>query len=237
MHGITQLRSGRRVVRCRRTFLVGVLVIAFYFGASVTSAWAGYSQDGRTTTVGNIDGGSVYINGDVFNQVSNNCALYSLLVADFSASHHVEVGLVRCTSAVIDGTCNSGYGFAEKWAGGNNYTCVQGLDFNNDTDYYAKIDRTGTNSMIGTINGASVTMSGFLTSDVIETRTWGESTGGSSCPTSPTRGLFYAWTKKVSGTWSTVPSPSIYHFASGMTSPCWGVGTYNSSLGSYDVAG
>jgi hypothetical protein len=93
--------------------------------------------------------------------------------------------------------------------------------------------------MIGTVDGATITQSGFLTSDSIDAWTWGEVTGGTTCPTSPSHGLFYAWTRKIGGTWSTVPSPNLYHFSGGgMPLPCWGVvSTYNSSLGSYDVAG
>lgn len=240
MLGTTELRIRRDARRRRRIVLVGAIVLALSLGTGVTSAWAGVAQDGRQTTVGTIDGASVYINGDSFNQPSGTCVVYSVLVSDSTSPRHVEVGLARCATGVaIDGTCSSGYSFAEKYVAPSTFICSQGLDFNNDTDYYAKIDRTGTNSMIGTVNGASVTQSGFLTSHSIDTWTWGEITGsGTACATSPSRGVFYAWTKKVSGTWSTVPSPNIYHASTGgMPSPCWGVGTYNSSLGQYDVAG
>lgn len=207
----------------------------------MTSAWAGVAQDGRRTTVATIDGASVYINGDSFNAPSGTCVLYSVLVYVYGSNpRHVETGLVRCTPQSLDmGSCTNGYSFAERYAGGNNYFCNQGPGFNNDTDYYAKIDRTGTNSMVGSINGASITQSGFVTSEPIDTWTWGEITAtGTACAISPARGVFYSWTKKVSGTWSTVPSPSIYHNSTGgRPSPCWGVGVYNSSLGPYDVAG
>jgi hypothetical protein len=210
-------------------------------GTGVTSAWAGVAQDGRATPVGTIDGPSVYIDGDSFSAPSGTCVLHSVLVADYGSNpRHVETGLVRCTAQSLDmGSCTNGYSFAERYAVGNNYFCTQGLDFNNDSDYYANIDRTGTNSMVGSINGAPITQSGFVTSDPIATWTWGEITGtGTACATSPARGNLYAWTKKVSGTWSTVPSPSIFHVSTGgRPSPCWGVGVYNSSLGQYDVAG
>lgn len=34
----------------------------------------------------------------------------------------------------------------KKYVAPDTFICSQGLDFNNDTDYYAKIDRTGINS-------------------------------------------------------------------------------------------
>lgn len=154
--------------------------------------------------------------------------LYGILIHDSEGTrHHIEVGLVRCDNASIDGTCPGGRAFAERY-NGNSYFCNPGADFNNDILYFGEVERSSGSdiSPTGTIWGTSITQTGFYTTDTTKAYAWGEVTGGGNCPTGNARGYFDGWERLLigNGGWDYVNNSEIYHYATGISSaPCWGV--------------
>ena len=216
---------------------VGLAIWLVVAGASLSPASAGLDQDGRYSDSSHVDGSYARLQGHSFNPSSGQCVLYSTLSYDATAGRQVESGIVRCSGATIDGTCPSGQVFVERY-NGSAYYCVPGYSFANKYQYDATTYRNGSTSttFTGHINGASLTQGGFGLSDNIHGYSWGEATGGSTCPSS-NFGSFYDWEKyDTSVGWTYVTNSHVYRYSSSMTgAPCWGTITSTDSMGGFDV--
>ncbi len=201
-------------------------------------ASAEVDQDGRRTASTAVDGTSAVIYGNGFSATASQCALYAVLVYDSEGTDHmVEAGLVRCNGASIDGTCDSGYSFVERY-NGSAYYCSPGLTFSNNTGYSASISRASSTSttMNGAIHGASNSQTSFGTADTTTAYAWGEATGGSTCP-SPSKGTFALWKRLNNAAgWSTIDGASLYRLNTGMSgAPCWDTVSGVSGTGGFYV--
>lgn len=228
--GASQRRRGRLLLQ------VCVFLGAFLIGSSITtSAFGQFQQDGRRTDATDVDGTSAYLRGDSFYAASGDCVLYAVLVYDATAGRMVQTGLVRCDGTSIDGTCEGGHRFAERF-NGSSYFCNPGGSFDNGDLIYAYIDRNGASSttMSGAIGSASNSQSGFGLNNNVRAYAWGESTSGgnATCPTGNAQGEFTLWDKyKNTSGWTTVSNASIFHGSDGVSGPCWTIGVQQSDGG------
>lgn len=209
-------------------------------GMLLTPAHAGYDQEGRLSGSSSVDGSYSRLAGNGFSANSGQCVIYAALSTSFNASgtglRQIQSGLTRCNNATIDGTCPDGQTFVERY-NGSSYYCTTGYSFTNNTQYDATTYRNSATSttFTGHINGVTLTQAGFVLSDDTNAITWGEVTGGTTCP-SPSRGTFYTWKKyDTSAGWTYVTGSSAYHNESGIpAAPCWAISATDSS-GGYDV--
>lgn len=210
-------------------------------GALVSPANAGYDQEGRTAGNHSVDGSYSRLQGNGFSANNHQCVIYSAISEDFTSNgtphRQLESGLVRCNNATIDGTCHNGYVFVERYDG-SYYHCKQGYSFSNKYQYDATTYRKSPTSTTfhGHVNGASLDQGGFNLSYTTVARTWGEASGGSTCP-APSRGTFHIWKKyDTSGGWTYVTGSSRYRNHSGIpAAPCWATISATNSSGGYDV--
>jgi hypothetical protein len=212
------------------------IVVAFGVGLTAVGAYGVTAQDGRLGSASNVDGTLANITGYGFGPpAANQCVLYSILIADVTATIQVEAGVLRCDGGGLDGgMCPGGHGFVEAYTPSTGYTCNPGTTFANGSANYAVISRNSSpvSRMDGNILGASHHASGLGTSDVIYAQAWAEATGNPSCPGGNPSGRFDAWNKLVSGSgWSIVSNSSEYH---GGASICWMVHNVGPA-GGFDV--
>jgi hypothetical protein len=162
-----------------------MLMVSWSF-ASPASA-TNYDQDGRKTGSSTVDGSYARVIGNSFNQTSNQCVIYSTLSYDSTAPRNMEAGLVRCHGGGLDnGKCPGVNTFVERF-NGTTYICTSGFSFTDGTAYDATTYRSSGTTFHGHINGAFDDQAGFGTSDHIQGYSWGEASGGSTCP-SPAHG-------------------------------------------------
>lgn len=214
------MRTIRKVV----TFLT-----CFGLGFGVSSAFA-LSQDGRVTGSFAVNGSAVNITGNSFGGQVGQCVLYSHLIYDATAPRQVEAGVVRCNNAAIDGTCNGGFGFTERFDG-SGYYCNQGNGFTNNVSYDTVISRDNSTQYSGGILGSSNVQSGFDASHHIYAYAWAEVTGAGGCPGGNHAGSFSGW-QRLTTSWGTVTGSNILH--GGASGPCWTVSGI--SGGSFNVS-
>lgn len=152
----------------------------------VSSSALAYVQGGRRTAVNStLNGSSMGITAmTAFYPDNGNCVLQASVVYDGVNFRQLLVGLLRCQGATVDGTCQSGVKFVERWYNGS-FFCYPHGGFANGTEITVSLNRSGvqTDTFIPYINGVGYnTQGGFSTgATAVQAFAFGERTPGSSC--------------------------------------------------------
>lgn len=94
-----------------RSSIAGFGALVTFLVCSFSPVYAiNYDQEGRTAGSTTVDGSYAQLVGNGFSADSGQCVIYATLSADQSNPHQIEAGVVRCTSASMDGgSCTDGH--------------------------------------------------------------------------------------------------------------------------------
>ncbi|MEN9711088.1 MAG: hypothetical protein RL441_1080 [Actinomycetota bacterium] len=202
-----------------------------------TGAFAGIDQEGYRSSSLSVDGTTAILTPHSFHPWAGHCALYSVLILDWTQPRQMETGLVKCSGSTLDGVCTSDHSFTERFDG-SSYFCAQGATFQLDQAQSAIVQRTaGTTSMWATTAGSYMSQSGFASGHQLQAFAWAEATGGSWCPTDSPVGHFAEWKKfSVASGWSYVSVGLLVSDSVGIfDAPCWSISTLSTS-GDFDAS-